>query len=131
MSLNITSIKIENARKGTENMIKANILGRFTIDLYLEDSTHFLSLKDMTLRQTREGKKYIQHAYETWGPDNKKKFFHYLWPGMDNNNRDAKMADLLVKVTQQIDSADPTPKSSSAPSSGSTTPTANDGASLF
>ena len=101
MSLNITNIKIENAKAGSEKMIAVGILGRFTMDFYLDDGTHFLSLKDMTLRQTKDGKQYIQHAYETWGPENKKKYFHYLWPGMDNHNRDAKLNDLVQKVAQQ------------------------------
>jgi|TARA_R110002110_G_scaffold145190_2_gene334578 hypothetical protein len=111
MSLNITNIKIENAKAGSDKMVAVGILGRFTVDFYLDDGTHFLSLKDMTLRQTKDGKKYIQHAYETWGPENKKKYFHYLWPGMDNHNRDAKMNDLVQKVSEQIDSADPSPTS--------------------
>ena len=69
MSLNITNIKIENAKAGSDKMVAVGILGRFTVDFYLDDGTHFLSLKDMTLRQTKDGKKYIQHAYETWGPE--------------------------------------------------------------
>ena len=119
MTLNISNIKIEHAKKGSEKMIAVGILGKFTLDMYLDDGTHFLSLKDMSLRKTKDGKTYIQHAYETWGPENKKKYFHYLWPGMDNNNRDAKLADLVQKVTEQIESADPSPTATSSPNSSS------------
>lgn len=100
MSLNITNIKIENVRPGSKAQRKVGILGVFTLDFYLEGGTFFLTLKDMSLRETREGKRYIQHPFEVWGDEKKKKYHHYLWP--TSNNRDEKMKDLLKKVEEQI-----------------------------
>jgi hypothetical protein len=129
MSLNITNIKIENVKKGTTNQVNKGIHGKFTLDMYLEDGTHFITLKNMTLRKTRNGAWYIQPPYEVWGEDKKKSFFYFLYPSSED--RDAKLKDLVTKVVDMVDSASDAGSSSSSSSEAATSTSGGMGESLF
>ena len=121
MSLNITNIKIENVRKGNDNQVAKGIHGKFTLDLYLDDGTHFITLKDMSLRKTRNDTWYIQPPYSTWGEGNKNKsFYFFFYPNSDD--RDAKLKDLVGKVVAMVDAAEG--PSSGGTASASTAPSA-------
>ncbi len=117
--MEITNIKIENVKKGTPRQVEKGIHGKFTMDLYLSDGTHFLTLKSMTLRKTRQDVYYIQPPYETWGDGNKNKsYFYYLYPSSED--RDSKLKDLVDKVVSKVNSATPAPTATSpSPSSSS------------
>lgn len=124
MSLNINNIKIENVRVGSVKQKEKGILGKYSLDFYLEDGTLFISLKDMALCKTRDGQKYIRHPFATWGdPEKKNKmYYHYLYAG--STERDTKLAPLLKKISTALDEAEadngnvtPQPTTTSAGSS--------------
>jgi hypothetical protein len=111
MSVNI---KITNVRKGSDKQLAIGIQAIFTVDIHLDDGSHFLSMRDMKLRSTKEGKLYIQHPYREYGEgdDKKKIYFHYMYPGADD--RDAQMDKIIHKVQEMVNSGGTTAAASTS-----------------
>ncbi len=130
MSLNI---KIENVKKGTDNQVAKGIHAKFNMDLYGDDNVQFITLKNLTLRKTRQGTWYIQPPYETWQDrenNQKKSYFFYLYP--DSDDRDAKLSGIVSKVVAMLDTVEDAP-STNAPPAASTpvATTEGDGTLIF
>jgi len=130
MSLNI---KIENVKKGTDNQVAKGIHAKFNMDLYGDDNVQFITLKNLTLRKTRQGTWYIQPPYETWQDrenNQKKSYFFYLYP--DSDDRDAKLSGIVSKVVAMLDTAEDNPGSAApAASAPAATTDTGDGTLIF
>jgi len=105
--MKITDYIIEYVRSATPAQMKVGINGSFSLKIETDEGT-LVSLRDLTLRVTKEGKSYIGQPYRTGekkeGTDKVSKYYYYdLFSG--NNNREQLMNNILAKAKQAIDAA--------------------------
>ena len=103
MSIEIEKMTISNARPGIPNQVAKGIHGSFNIDIFQTGGTLFLSCKEMTLRQTRNGKWYGAPPFRIWeGKDGQKNRTHFYYFYGGSSDRDDRMKGILEKVLKEL-----------------------------
>lgn len=105
--MKITDYVIEYVRPATPAQVNVGIHGTFSLKIDTDEGV-LVSLRDLTIRTTKEGKSYVGQPYRTGekkeGSDKAAKYYYYdLFSG--NKNRDELMNNILAKAKQALDAS--------------------------
>lgn len=105
--MKITDYVIEYVRSATPAQVNVGIHGTFSLKIDTDEGV-LVSLRDLTIRTTKEGKSYIGQPYRTGekkeGNDKVAKYYYYdLFSG--NKNRDELMNNILAKAKQALEAS--------------------------
>lgn len=105
--MKITEYKIEHARTPTENQKNVGIFGTFSLTIETDEGP-LVTLKELTLRKTKEGSAYIGVPYRAGekkdGNDKTTKYYYYiLFPNA--KDKDELMKPIMAKAREAIAAA--------------------------
>ena len=105
ITMKITDYIIEFVRAATPAQVNVGINGSFSLKIETDEGT-LISLRDLTIRTTKEGKAYIGQPYRTGekkeGNDKVTKYYYYDLFN-NNPNREKLLANILAKAKQALD----------------------------